>query len=84
MSDIRCTRCLKDKPKSDYYPTKLHKNGETGRCKVCTDIAVNKWKHENPKVVVMHIQRARKRDPEKHKARDRRMYQNRKMKALNN
>lgn len=78
---IRCTRCDVKKPVDNFYSYKLNSDGETGRCKTCTKKKVKEWKHENPKVVLMYTQKARLRDPAKHKEKDRQVYLRRKNKG---
>lgn len=77
-TEIFCNKCRKTKPISDFYKSKINSDGETGKCKRCVDKSVNKWKQENPKVVLMYLQKARKRDPAKHKEMDRQVYLKRK------
>jgi len=44
----KCTKCGEQKPLSEFYKTKLKKDGFQSCCKICADIANKKTKEKDP------------------------------------
>lgn len=52
-----CTRCLAEKPISQFYAQKMNsKDGYQSHCKTCDNARKAAWKLENPEIAKKHMQ----------------------------
>ena len=50
-----CTRCLSEKPVSDFYKQKMNsKDGYQSHCKLCDNARVQSWEKKNPELSRQH------------------------------
>ena len=50
-----CTRCLSEKPFSDFYKQKMNsKDGYQSHCKLCDNARVQSWEKKNPELSRQH------------------------------
>lgn len=77
-----CTKCLSEKPTSEFYKQKLNsKDGYQSHCKSCDNARKLAWKLKNPDLAVQH---AKKADSNKYiKNKDLIAFRNKKWKKLN-
>ena len=62
-----CTKCKKEKNKSEFYKKKDGKNGLHSQCKSCKNAYNKQWDKENPEKVLAKSKRYRERHPERAK-----------------
>lgn len=53
----KCTKCGVEKPLSEYYKDKSHKDGLAYKCKPCANMAIATWKRNNPEQHKIHQKR---------------------------
>ena len=62
MTIKTCTKCLLEKPVTQYYKHEGGKFGVKSRCKACCNSANSKWKKNNPKAAKAIAKRSEKKN----------------------